>query len=443
MHENSSLHDYLNVLRRRKWLVLEAVIIVPAVAIALSLLQTPKYQASAEVLLSRQNLAALLNNSTDQSLTGDPARLAQTQADLARVPEVARRAVSEAGLKNLTPVQFLGTSSVSAKSDADILVFTVTNRHPSVAEHLATLYAGAYIAYRDGARHGGPHPRAARGPRPDQGPGGSGRYEIGALRKPRRERAATGDDAGAPDLERLAGQARRRRDAHPAEAGSQRCARARARARARDRPRFPARGARHTRSHRGRSSRRLGLPILAQVPAPPRSRRNPGRLAMVDSPESIHAEPYRILKTNSWRARRLVKTVMVTSARRRRGQVDHGRQPRRRGRPRRTRRNPGRPRLPASESRHILPGGRPKGLADVVSGHATLGEALSPVFLEGKWARLKGRCTIQPGSNGGGRATGKLRFLPAGTLPPNPGEFIDSDALDTALADLAAGPISS
>ena len=89
MHESSSLHDYLNVLRRRKWLVLEAVIIVPAVAIALSLIQTPKYQASAEVLLSRQNLAALLNNATDQSLAGDPARLAQTQADLARVPEVA------------------------------------------------------------------------------------------------------------------------------------------------------------------------------------------------------------------------------------------------------------------------------------------------------------------------------------------------------------------
>ena len=149
MHESSSLHEYLDVLRRRKWLLLEAVIVVPAVAIALSLLQAPRYQASAEVLLSRQNLAAQLNNVTDQSLAGDPARLAQTQADLARVPEVARRAVSKAGLKNLTPAQFLASSSVSAKSDADILVFTVRNRHASVAERLATLYGGAYIAYRE------------------------------------------------------------------------------------------------------------------------------------------------------------------------------------------------------------------------------------------------------------------------------------------------------
>ena len=89
MHENSSLNDYLAVLRRRKWLVLLVVVLVPAVAVVLSLLQPPKYQASAEVLLSRQNLAAVLNNATDQSLTGDPARLAQTQADLAQVPEVA------------------------------------------------------------------------------------------------------------------------------------------------------------------------------------------------------------------------------------------------------------------------------------------------------------------------------------------------------------------
>ena len=91
MHEGSSLHDYLGVLRRRKWLVLLGVVVVPAVAVALSLLQQPEYQASAEVLLSRQNLAAPLNNVTDQSLTGDPARLAQTQADLAQAPEVAKR----------------------------------------------------------------------------------------------------------------------------------------------------------------------------------------------------------------------------------------------------------------------------------------------------------------------------------------------------------------
>ena len=66
MHEGSSLHDYLGVLRRRKWLVLLVAVIVPAVAVALSLRQRPEYQASAEVLLSRQNLSAALSNVADR-----------------------------------------------------------------------------------------------------------------------------------------------------------------------------------------------------------------------------------------------------------------------------------------------------------------------------------------------------------------------------------------
>src|SRR5436190_22506516 len=149
MHEESSLRDYLAVLGRRRWLVLLGLIVVPAVAVALSLMQRPKYEASAEVLLSRQNLAAtLLNNVNDQSLAGDPARLAQTQADLAQVPEVARRALALADVKKVTPAEFLTKSSVSAKSDADLLVFTVSDRYPSTATALATAYARSYIRYR-------------------------------------------------------------------------------------------------------------------------------------------------------------------------------------------------------------------------------------------------------------------------------------------------------
>src|SRR6476619_6317333 len=103
MNEGSSLHDYLGVLRRRKWLVLLGVVVVPAVAVALSLLQRPEYQASAEVLLSRQNLAALLSNVADQTVGGDAARTAQTQADLAQAPQVASRTIATTGAKTLTP----------------------------------------------------------------------------------------------------------------------------------------------------------------------------------------------------------------------------------------------------------------------------------------------------------------------------------------------------
>ena len=55
---SATLRDYLHVLRRRKWLVILAVFLVPAAAIGFSLHQQKLYQASAQVLLSTQNLAA-------------------------------------------------------------------------------------------------------------------------------------------------------------------------------------------------------------------------------------------------------------------------------------------------------------------------------------------------------------------------------------------------
>ena len=63
-------------------------------------------------------------------------------------------------------------------------------------------------------------------------------------------------------------------------------------------------------------SRRLGLPILAQIPPPPRSLRSSGRLAMLDGPETIYAEPFRILRTNLELIDpdRPAKSIMVTSA---------------------------------------------------------------------------------------------------------------------------------
>ena len=61
---------------------------------------------------------------------------------------MASRTLARARIKGLTPVELLGKSSVSAKSDADVLVFTVSDRHPSVARRLATQYARAYVSYR-------------------------------------------------------------------------------------------------------------------------------------------------------------------------------------------------------------------------------------------------------------------------------------------------------
>jgi uncharacterized protein involved in exopolysaccharide biosynthesis len=78
---NTSLRDYLRVVRRRNWIILQAVLLVPAVAVG----------------LIQQNPADQFNGNT-QSAVQPADRQAQTQADLARVPQVAQRTLASRDL---------------------------------------------------------------------------------------------------------------------------------------------------------------------------------------------------------------------------------------------------------------------------------------------------------------------------------------------------------
>ena len=119
VHEahQTTLGDYLRVVRRRKWIILQALVLVPAAAVAFSLHQPKLFQASSEVLLSRQNLAASLTGTQDTTASQQADRLAQTQADLARVPEVALRTLNRVGLQARTPEQFLASSSSDCETE--------------------------------------------------------------------------------------------------------------------------------------------------------------------------------------------------------------------------------------------------------------------------------------------------------------------------------------
>ena len=142
-----ALADYLAIVRRRKWVIIVALILVPATAFAISLRQPAVYQASAEVLLSRQSLGAQVTGIDDSTVYQEPVRFAQTQADIARVPDVAQRVVEKVG-GSTTAGELLAGSSVTPKANADLLVFTVSNHDRETAADLATAYAEAFTEYR-------------------------------------------------------------------------------------------------------------------------------------------------------------------------------------------------------------------------------------------------------------------------------------------------------
>jgi succinoglycan biosynthesis transport protein ExoP len=141
-----ALASGIRLLRRRKWTVITAAFCAAIAAALFSLGQPPKYEASAEVLLNNENLAGTLTGSSSTSGVS-PDRIAQTQADLARVPLVARR-VLRATEDSRTPDTFLSASDVAPKSNSDLLVFRVRDRNAPRATRLASAYAVAYTAYR-------------------------------------------------------------------------------------------------------------------------------------------------------------------------------------------------------------------------------------------------------------------------------------------------------
>lgn len=142
------LQRYVELLRKHRRIAIVAVLVVPAAAFAYSNLQTAAYQASSEVLLSRQNLAANLTGLQDPNAYQQSDRPVQTQADLARVPEVVQRTLRAAKIAGLTSSAFLSSSSVTPKVNSDLLEFTVTNHDPIAATRLSSEYARQFTRYR-------------------------------------------------------------------------------------------------------------------------------------------------------------------------------------------------------------------------------------------------------------------------------------------------------
>lgn len=147
--ENSfrTLSDYVSVVRRRFWVAFLPLVIIPTVATFVSLRQAPLYRASSQVLLIRQSLAATLSGTQDPtSLDAD--RLAETQATIARAPALARRVARAAGADQMTPETLLHDSTVSHRTDTDLLDFRVENEDRVLAIRLANSYATQFTIYR-------------------------------------------------------------------------------------------------------------------------------------------------------------------------------------------------------------------------------------------------------------------------------------------------------
>ena len=156
MTTRTAPHPYLRVLRTRLPLIIGVVIAVTAAAVLFSRHQQRLYRGASEVLLHEQNLGTSLTGAPNSASTEDPVRFAATQAQAAAVLPVAQLVLRRAGVSDRTPSRLLAETSVSPSTTTDVLVFAVTDPNPDLAQRLASQWALSFVRYtsqQDAARY--------------------------------------------------------------------------------------------------------------------------------------------------------------------------------------------------------------------------------------------------------------------------------------------------
>jgi succinoglycan biosynthesis transport protein ExoP len=450
--DNRRAHTYpaalgaLRVLRRQWWIVILTTVLVAGLAVFMAMRQPAQYQSSSSVLLKFQSLASGLTGIQDQSTVyQDATRVTSTQTQIAMSPAVVDRVE-----KSLGDGQPLGSVSVTAASDSDLLYFTVTGGNAYRTQRVATVYAEEYVAYRK-------------------------ELDTSALVAARLEIRGRIDELEQTELKNtnlvanLIEKEQQLRTMEALQTSNASLLRAAGLGyQIQPKPKRNAvlgivlglmlgiglvfaRKALDTRVRvAGDVDEALGLPMLGRIPAPPKKVQSAGTIVMLAKPNGHDAEAFRVLRSNLdfVNLDRGARTIMVTSALEREGKsttvanlavvlAQAGR---------RVALVDLDLRRPALQKFFGLDPGQP-GLTSVVLGRETLDSTLIHIVLGGASSpatpSANGGTAPSNGSGHGDGARahatpgGSLHVLPAGLVPPNPGEFCTSPRLDEVLRELA------
>jgi succinoglycan biosynthesis transport protein ExoP len=141
-NQEGVVEQALRIVRRRKWVVLQAVVIVPLIAFLFTTTQPKEYTASA-TLLFRPPPTAL----EESSSVIDPTREAATNGELVALPVVAEQAAKILG-HGISGAEIFSSVEVTPSTDADTATIAATTESPDRSVSIANAYANAYISFR-------------------------------------------------------------------------------------------------------------------------------------------------------------------------------------------------------------------------------------------------------------------------------------------------------
>jgi polysaccharide biosynthesis transport protein len=132
------LRYYLQVIRRHKAVIALSVLAVLALTLTISFLQTPRYAATAKLLLKPRSAQSLFDNRSQSEALS--ARSVETEIEVIKTEPVRELVRKEVG--SAPPVQ------VSPVGQTDLVTVRAESTDAERAAAVANAYAGAYIDFR-------------------------------------------------------------------------------------------------------------------------------------------------------------------------------------------------------------------------------------------------------------------------------------------------------
>lgn len=138
------LRDYLTIIRFRKWVVIQAIIVVVFAAVAVSFLQPKMYQGEVQILISEKDTGAAIFGTLLPELSAQPERAMQTQVQMIKLRPVAEATIKELGLQ-MGPDALLKRVTATAIGQTNLVKVTVTDGDPKEAAAIANSLADQYV----------------------------------------------------------------------------------------------------------------------------------------------------------------------------------------------------------------------------------------------------------------------------------------------------------
>jgi capsular exopolysaccharide synthesis family protein len=137
----------LRILRRRKWVVLQALVLIPLIAFLYSKHEPTQYTANAGLLFGNPT-QSVITGAASAANADDPTVLGATNSSLISLPAVSTYASRQTGGKISAAEIQSSTTASTGSNGSNVATISATSSSPQRAAAIANAYGTGYIAFR-------------------------------------------------------------------------------------------------------------------------------------------------------------------------------------------------------------------------------------------------------------------------------------------------------